>query len=737
MREQGNADDPEDTFVIKMCISLVESAEGKSESTLNVLQDHGDSFIASEVKVLLERLRIRVCSSNNKHQLAIGGQLHQDGFRNLVDLIGADEKVTDSEAYLQHGKAQLEKKREILLSPSTLVGGKISFDLTRMSTLSFLLSPLPMSYKSTLAESRRMFGEPNDPGGPTWNLSRRDMLLVSGLRAATELVDCLQSVDVGLQLKVEFVVHEGATKVNPRQGCKQDNPTTAISRDLQTDTDYLLRGEQPLEAVASPLEDLQTDIDYMLRNMVRHESSTPLQDISLIGKETTPLPPSIEEDLTNQPVVGMKSIPEEVQTDTDHMLRNMVLLPLSTPLLDTGLIGKETTPLPLSIEEELTKQPLGCMASPPEEMQIDIDHILRNMEPDASSTPLQRIGCLIGKETTPLPLSIKEELANQPVVAKKSTPEELQTDHILLNMDPGASSTPLQDIRLNRKETSSLLPSVEGACKDCWQVGYAEPHVSDFEYRLGDRKFPEATILKLDLQTDVHTILRDVVPDVASTPLVNHGLIPKKPTPEAEAAMRNALSPDIHTESAVVDTIVQEDSMVKEEDRIECTPFFLAELTSKGNMEKDEQVVTPVTPKDASPAKQRCETAVKSPSLPRSPHLDSQGMDLSFLSQLPYSMRSEARLAFAVHGPRSRTRSNNMCMDKWMASKQDAPSVTASQVLPTDIDPLVWSELPREIRQSIEASMQGPARGGGQQRHRPAKRKGGISSFFSANSKKR
>jgi hypothetical protein len=76
-------------------------------------------------------------------------------------------------------------------------------------------------------------------------------------------------------------------------------------------------------------------------------------------------------------------------------------------------------------------------------------------------------------------------------------------------------------------------------------------------------------------------------------------------------------------------------------------------------------------------------------------------------------------------------------MDKWMASKQDAPSKTASQVLPTDIDPLVWSELPKEIRQSIEASMQGPARGGGQQRHRPAKRKGGISSFFSANSKKR
>ena len=673
MRELDYAVDPED-IVIQIYISLLGFEEKKSESTLRTLQDRGDSFIAREVSVLLEHLRNRKLLPTYEHQLAMGAQLHQDGFQNLVDLIGVDENGTDSEDYLQNGKTQPGLKRNIPLSPSTFVGGKISFDLTRISTLSFLLSPMPTTYKSLLSGTKKLFGELIDPDGPTWNLSRRDMLLVCGIRAASELFDCLKSVDVGLQLNVEFVVHDGPSNDNPRQGCKHDKKTTTIiSRDLQTDIDYLLRCEKPLEALSSPLEDLQSDIDYMLRNMVPHESSRPLQDISSIRKETTPLPPSIKEDLINQSVVGINSTPEELQTDTDHMLRNTALHESSTTLLDTGLIAKESTPLPLSIEEELTKQQLGRMVSPLGDMKIDQDQIPRIMIPGKLSTPLHDVG-LIGEETTPLALSTKEELDSQPVVGKTSTYEEQQTDLILLNVEPGASPRSPQDAYLRRKETPTHLPSVEKA----------------------------------------------------------------KPTQEAEAAMCSDVSPDMHAESAVLGNIFNEDSIVEEEDRIECSPVCLAESTTMGNMEKGEQVVTPVTPKDASPSKQRCETAEKSPCLPRSPHLDSQGMDLTFLSQLPYSMRSEARLAFAVNGPRSGSRSHNMCMDKWMASKKDAPSVlTASQMLPTDIDPLVWSELPEDIRQSIKASMQGPARCGGQQRDKPAKRKGGISSFFSATSKRR
>lgn len=148
-----------------------------------------------------------------------------------------------------------------------------------------------------------------------------------------------------------------------------------------------------------------------------------------------------------------------------------------------------------------------------------------------------------------------------------------------------------------------------------------------------------------------------------------------------------------------------------------------------------ERFVTPIKSKE-SPSEPLGQLTMQPRSPPRSPHMDSKGMDLSFLSQLPYSMRSEARIAFAANLPRSRSRPC-VFMDKWMATKRVAPRMLDT-VSPADIDRTVLAELPDDIRALIEAEILGPskARHGGQQRHRP-KRKGNISSFFSAASKKR
>ena len=141
----------------------------------------------------------------------------------------------------------------------------------------------------------------------------------------------------------------------------------------------------------------------------------------------------------------------------------------------------------------------------------------------------------------------------------------------------------------------------------------------------------------------------------------------------------------------------------------------------------DDRVVTPGKSQRSSPILQLKSIRRKAPSPPRSPHLDSKGMDLNFLSQLPYAMRSEARLVFALNEPKPRPRGSR-CMVDWLASKKQDDSVIISQWSSSTINPTVLAELPYEIRRSIESEMK--SQGESVQQRRQPKRKRGIQSFF-------
>lgn len=149
---------------------------------------------------------------------------------------------------------------------------------------------------------------------------------------------------------------------------------------------------------------------------------------------------------------------------------------------------------------------------------------------------------------------------------------------------------------------------------------------------------------------------------------------------------------------------------------------------------QDDQLATPIKSQHPSPILQLNLPRRKTPSPPLSPHLDSKGMDLNFLSQLPYSMRSEARLVFALNEPKSRPRGSRFMVD-WLASNKQDNSVMVGHLSSSTISPAVLAELPDDIRRSIESEMKSQGKSM-RKKHQP-KRKRGLHSFFSSAKTKR
>lgn len=149
---------------------------------------------------------------------------------------------------------------------------------------------------------------------------------------------------------------------------------------------------------------------------------------------------------------------------------------------------------------------------------------------------------------------------------------------------------------------------------------------------------------------------------------------------------------------------------------------------------------------EASEAQDDACLKVEAPPSP-SPQFDSSGVDITMLSQLPASVRSEARIAFALSENASVSKRKQKppargSLPTWFpravdendkaAASAAAPQQTRSTWLTAaDIDPETLSELPHDIQTMIQSELSR------QQGSRPSRKRSGIASFFHTTGGKR
>jgi len=137
----------------------------------------------------------------------------------------------------------------------------------------------------------------------------------------------------------------------------------------------------------------------------------------------------------------------------------------------------------------------------------------------------------------------------------------------------------------------------------------------------------------------------------------------------------------------------------------------------------------------------------KAPHRPRSPQYDSSGIDMTILSQLPASIRSEARIAYALSESASISRRRQKpaargSLPTWFprVDKQEGENTVAHSVSSTqrksswltvgDVDPQTLSELPPDIQAMIRSEL---SQGSGRPQNR---KRSDIASFFHTTAKR-
>ena len=101
--------------------------------------------------------------------------------------------------------------------------------------------------------------------------------------------------------------------------------------------------------------------------------------------------------------------------------------------------------------------------------------------------------------------------------------------------------------------------------------------------------------------------------------------------------------------------------------------------------EEEANVVTPQLSRQSVDLSEKSNDHIydMSPTPPRSPQIDSRGIDLTVLSQLPISIRSEARLAFLMSDHARSTQDKKGTLHKWMAEASSIQKVPRVSLSPT------------------------------------------------------
>ena len=101
--------------------------------------------------------------------------------------------------------------------------------------------------------------------------------------------------------------------------------------------------------------------------------------------------------------------------------------------------------------------------------------------------------------------------------------------------------------------------------------------------------------------------------------------------------------------------------------------------------EEEANVVTPQLSRQSVDLSEKSNDHIydMSPTPPRSPQIDSRGIDLTVLSQLPISIRSEARLAFLMSDHARSTQNKKGTLHKWMAEASSIQKVPRVSLSPT------------------------------------------------------
>jgi hypothetical protein len=135
------------------------------------------------------------------------------------------------------------------------------------------------------------------------------------------------------------------------------------------------------------------------------------------------------------------------------------------------------------------------------------------------------------------------------------------------------------------------------------------------------------------------------------------------------------------------------------------------------------------------------------PERPRSPQIDSRGIDLTMLSQLPASVRSEARIAVSLRQNISIARDVQKstggtrlqhwfpCISNQCAGKKDNSTIVLGKtkerkttwLLAGEVDPDTLFELPEDVQAMILSELSQGTR---------ATKKHGIASFFHSTGKR-
>ena len=195
-------------------------------------------------------------------------------------------------------------------------------------------------------------------------------------------------------------------------------------------------------------------------------------------------------------------------------------------------------------------------------------------------------------------------------------------------------------------------------------------------------------------------------------------------------------------------TMIQ-DEPINSQDSLESIEKVLQSCSTPTLPEEDESIrtaankevrlVSPTERRGMVPvpvAESSIEETQQDPTVPTqafSPQIDSQGIDLSVLSQLPREFRSEARLAVALGGtgmdrcPSDRIEKSTG-ITNWVASNKDSKSNLSTRCVSMyadDIDPTVLAELPEDVRASLDAMIL--PRKAKRRKHEPA---GRIDTFF-------
>ena len=148
-------------------------------------------------------------------------------------------------------------------------------------------------------------------------------------------------------------------------------------------------------------------------------------------------------------------------------------------------------------------------------------------------------------------------------------------------------------------------------------------------------------------------------------------------TDQRAEEVANVVTPQLSRQS--VDVSKQSNDSKNEEIRI-----MESDRTDQ-RAEEEANVVTPQLSRQSVDLSEKSNDHIydMSPTPPRSPQIDSRGIDLTVLSQLPISIRSEARLAFLMSDHARSTQDKKGTLHKWMAEASSIQKVPRVSLSPT------------------------------------------------------